>query len=101
MSWWRFIRTSKQPELPVVLLEDIGAEIGLLFALFGVMLAHSTGDAALGRRRLGRDRLPARRSIAIVLAVEMKGLLIGESAHRGRHRRDRRRDRRRAARRAA
>ncbi len=73
------IRTAKQPELPVVLLEDIGAEIGLFLALGGVLLAHS---------RASRGGTPSARSpigvllvvIAILLAVEMKGLLIGESA---------------------
>ena len=44
MGWWKFIRTAKQPELPVVLLEDIGAEIGLFFALCGVLIAAATGD---------------------------------------------------------
>lgn len=79
MSWWRFIRTSKQPELPVVLLEDIGAEIGLFFALFGVMMGHYTDDArwdAAGSVAIGVLLIV----IAIVLAVEMKSLLIGESA---------------------
>jgi cation diffusion facilitator family transporter len=79
MSWWRFIRTSKQPELPVVLLEDTGAEIGLLFALFGVIMAHVTGDGrwdAAGSIAIGLLLIV----IAIVLMIEMKGLLIGESA---------------------
>jgi cation diffusion facilitator family transporter len=79
MSWWQFIRTSKQPELPVVLLEDTGAEIGLLFALFGVIMAHVTGDArwdAVGSIAIGLLLIV----IAIVLMIEMKGLLIGESA---------------------
>ena len=31
MSWWGFIHRSKQPELRVVLLEDLGALIGLFF----------------------------------------------------------------------
>ena len=57
----RYIRTAKQPELPVVLLEDIGAEIGLFLALGGVLLAHFTGRASLGRRRLDRHRRAARR----------------------------------------
>ena len=69
-SWWRFIRGTKQPELPVVLLEDVGALIGLVFALGGVLTAHFTDDA----------RWDAVGSIAIVLAIEMKSLLIGESA---------------------
>jgi cation diffusion facilitator family transporter len=79
MSWWRFIRTSKLPELPVVLLEDTGAEIGLFFALSGLLLAHWTGDGrwdALGSVAIGLLLI----TIAIVLMVEMKGLLIGEAA---------------------
>ena len=79
MGWFRFIRTSKQPELPVVLLEDTGAEIGLLFALFGLLMAHWTGDGrwdALGSVAIGLLLI----TIAIILMVEMKGLLIGEGA---------------------
>ena len=78
ISWWRFIRTSKQPELPVVLLEDTGAEIGLV-ALFGLLMAHWTGDGrwdALGSVAIGLLLI----TIAIILMVEMKGLLIGEGA---------------------
>jgi divalent metal cation (Fe/Co/Zn/Cd) transporter len=79
MSWWRFIKTSKQPELPVVLLEDVGAEVGLLVALTGVITAHFTHDArwdAIGSLTIGVLLIV----IAIVLAVEMKGLLMGEAA---------------------
>jgi len=79
MSWWRFIRQSRNPELPVVLLEDTGAEIGLFLALFGVITAHVTGDArwdALGSLGIGILLV----LIACTLAVEMKSLLIGESA---------------------
>ncbi len=79
VSWWNFIRNSKQPELPVVLLEDTGAELGLLFALFGVIMAKVTGDGrwdALGSMAIGLLLI----AIAVVLIVEMKGLLIGESA---------------------
>ena len=79
VSWWSFIRNSKQPELPVVLLEDTGAELGLLFALAGVTLAHFTDDGrwdALGSIAIGVLLIV----IAIVLIIEMKGLLIGESA---------------------
>jgi cation diffusion facilitator family transporter len=78
-SWWSFIRNSKQPELPVVLLEDTGAELGLAAALVGVIIAHQTGDArwdAVGSMVIGVLLI----AIAIVLIVEMKGLLIGESA---------------------
>ena len=45
-SWWQFIRRTKSPELPVVLLEDVGAEIGLFLALTGVLLAHSPTSPA-------------------------------------------------------
>ena len=79
MSLWRFIRTAKSPELPVVLLEDIGAEIGLFMALGGVLLAHFTDEPrwdATGSIAIGVLLVV----IAIVLAIEMKGLLIGESA---------------------
>ena len=79
VSWWSFIRNSKQPELPVVLLEDTGAEIGLLLALGGVIMAKVTGDGrwdAVGSMSIGILLI----LIAIVLIIEMKGLLIGESA---------------------
>ena len=78
-SWWRFIRQSKSPDLPVVLLEDSGALLGLLFATAGVLLAHMTGDArfdALGSVAIG----VLLAVIAITLAMETKSLLIGESA---------------------
>ncbi|MEO6122684.1 MAG: cation diffusion facilitator family transporter [Ilumatobacteraceae bacterium] len=78
-SWWRFIRDAKEPELTVVLLEDTGAETGLFIALAGVLVAHITGDArwdAVGSILIGLLLIV----IASVLAVEMKGLLIGESA---------------------
>jgi cation diffusion facilitator family transporter len=79
ISWWTFIRTSRSPELPIVLLEDVGAEIGLFFALFGLTMSEVTGNArwdAVGSVAIGLLLV----AIAIILAVEMKGLLIGESA---------------------
>jgi divalent metal cation (Fe/Co/Zn/Cd) transporter len=78
-SWWDYIRRAKNPELPVVLLEDLGAVTGLLFALAGVGLAMLTGDGrfdAAGSIAIG----VLLGVIAFVLAVEMKSLLIGESA---------------------
>lgn len=78
-TWWTYIRHAKSPELPVVLLEDLGALIGLTLALIGVSLATYTGQAhydALGSISIGL----LLGAIAIVLAVEMKSLLIGESA---------------------
>jgi cation diffusion facilitator family transporter len=77
-SWWSFIRTTKSPELPVVLLEDTGALVGLMFALIGISLAEITGNArwdALGSIGIGL----LLGVIAIVLAIEMKSLLIGEA----------------------
>lgn len=79
ISWWRYIKNAKEPELPVVLLEDIGAEIGLSFALLGVVLAHLTGETrwdAVGSLAIGLLLI----AIACILAIEMKSLLIGESA---------------------
>ncbi len=81
-SWWSFIRNTRQPELPVVLLEDFGALAGLFVALFGVMMAEVTGNArwdAAGSVAIGVLLI----AIAIVLATEMKSLLIGESATTG------------------
>jgi len=78
-GWWHFIRHSRNPELPVVLLEDFGALIGLVLALIGVGLAAITGDArwdAYGTIAIGVLLV----AIALVLVVEMKSLLIGESA---------------------
>ena len=78
-SWWAFIRRAKVPELPVVLLEDTGALIGLTFALLGVGLAEITGNArfdAAGSIAIG----VLLGVIAMILVVEMKSLLIGEAA---------------------
>jgi cation diffusion facilitator family transporter len=78
-SWVTFIRTAKAPELPIVLLEDVGAEVGLGFALVGLTLAEVTGNArwdAVGSVAIGVLLV----AVAIVLAYEMKHLLIGEAA---------------------
>ena len=80
-SWASYIRHSREPELPVVLLEDFGALIGLVFAFSALIVAEVTGDAMWdGIGTLGIGILLG--VIAIVLAIEMKGLLIGESATR-------------------
>ena len=78
-SWWRYIRTSRSPELPVLLLEDSGALIGLVFAVTGIALALVTGNPlfdGLGTLAIGVLLV----TIAIVVAIEMKSLLIGEAA---------------------
>ena len=78
-SWAGFIRQTKNPELPVVLLEDFAALIGLVLALIGVGLTLATGNARWdGVGTLAIGVLLA--SVAIVLGREMKGLLLGESA---------------------
>ncbi|MCV7258001.1 cation diffusion facilitator family transporter [Mycobacterium shimoidei] len=78
-SWWRFIRNSRNPELPVVLLEDTGALVGLGLALAGVGLTTATGNAVWdGIGTIGIGLLLG--TIAIILMVEMHSLLIGEGA---------------------
>ena len=78
-TWSQFIRTAKTPELPVVLLEDAGAMFGLVLALIGVTLTLVTGDPlwdGVGTMAIGALLVV----IAVILAIEMKSLLLGESA---------------------
>jgi cation diffusion facilitator family transporter len=78
-SWWRFVRDAKVPELPLVLAEDTGALVGLVFALCGVGLAVLTGNPVwdgIGTLAIG-TLLGA---IAVVLIIETSSLLIGEGA---------------------
>ena len=78
-SWWRFIRNSRSPELPVVLLEDTGALVGLVLALAGVGLTVLTGDPVwdgVGTVAIG----VLLGIIAVILMIEMHSLLIGEGA---------------------
>jgi cation diffusion facilitator family transporter len=78
-NWGTFIRRTKSPELPVVLLEDTAALIGLVFAFAGVGLSVATGNGRWdGVGSLGIGVLLA--TAAVILAIEMKSLLIGESA---------------------
>ncbi|MFF2308447.1 cation diffusion facilitator family transporter [Streptomyces sp. NPDC058128] len=79
LTWTQFVRRAKAPELPVVLLEDLGALVGLILALGGVGLALLTGDGVwdgIGTLCIGVLLI----AIAIVLAAETKSLLLGESA---------------------
>jgi len=78
-SWVMFIRRAKAPELPVVLLEDTAALLGLVFALAGVGLASITGAPAwdaVGTIAIGL----LLGVVAMILIVETKSLLIGEAA---------------------
>jgi cation diffusion facilitator family transporter len=79
MGWFEFIRRTKTAELPVVLLEDLGALFGLLFAFIGVGLAAWTGDARFdGAGSIVIGALLG--VIALLLSFEMQSLLIGEAA---------------------
>ena len=78
-SWAQYVRCAKAPELPVILLEDFAALIGLAFALLGVGLTLLTGQAywdAVGTALIGLLLV----TVAVILAIEMKSLLIGEAA---------------------
>jgi cation diffusion facilitator family transporter len=78
-SWKNFIRHAKAPELPVILLEDFAALIGLVFALFGVGMTLITDNGifdAIGTALIGLLLV----SVAVTLAIETKSLLLGESA---------------------
>lgn len=79
MSWPQFIRRAKAPELPVVLLEDVAALTGLVFALIGVGLTILTGDGVwdgIGTVLIGLLLV----AVAIILGIETKSLLVGEGA---------------------
>ena len=78
-SYVEFIRRAKEPELPVILLEDFAALVGLVLALLGVSLTLVTGNAyfdAAGTGLIGLLLV----LVAVTLAVETKSLLLGESA---------------------
>ena len=78
-GWLRFIRTAKSPELPVILLEDLAALLGLVFALLGVgltLLTHNGVWDVVGTAMIGALLI----IVAVTLAVETKSLLIGEAA---------------------
>jgi cation diffusion facilitator family transporter len=80
-GWISFIRHAKQPELPVVLLEDVAALTGLVFALGGVGLTILTHDPlwdAIGTIAIGTLLVV----VAIILGIETKSLLVGEGATR-------------------
>ncbi|MFB8008925.1 cation diffusion facilitator family transporter [Nocardia sp. NPDC056000] len=78
-SWWRFIRNSRNPELPVVLLEDSGALIGLVLAFVAISLTVITDEPVwdgIGTLSIGI----LLGVIAVILIIEMQSLLIGEGA---------------------
>jgi cation diffusion facilitator family transporter len=78
-SWVAFVRHAKAPELPVVLLEDVAALTGLVFAFIGVGMAAITGNGrwdGLGSCAIGLLLI----IVAVILVIETKSLLLGESA---------------------
>jgi cation diffusion facilitator family transporter len=78
-SWRSFVHATKSPELPVVLMEDLAALLGLLFAFLGVLLSEVTGDSVwdgVGSVSIGALLVGA----AFIVGYETKSLLIGESA---------------------
>ncbi|MCW4457004.1 cation diffusion facilitator family transporter [Microbacterium sp. MPKO10] len=78
-SWAQFVRRAKAPELPVVLLEDVAALLGLVFALLGVGLTVITGNPvfdAIGTLFIGTLLVV----VAVILGIETKSLLVGEGA---------------------
>jgi divalent metal cation (Fe/Co/Zn/Cd) transporter len=75
----QYIRHAKAPELPVVVVEDIAALIGLVFAFAGVgltVVTHNPIFDAIGTLAIGALLL----AVAIVLGAETSSLLIGEGA---------------------
>ena len=77
--WSKYIRAAKAPELPVILLEDFAALVGLVFALFGVgmtLLTHNGIFDVIGTAMIGLLLV----AVAITLAIETKSLLLGEAA---------------------
>lgn len=80
-TWVQFVRRAKSPELPVVLLEDVAALLGLVLALIGVGLSWLTGDGlwdGIGTLAIGVLLV----AVAVILGLEMSSLLIGEGATR-------------------
>ncbi|MGO1509115.1 MAG: cation diffusion facilitator family transporter [Actinomycetaceae bacterium] len=78
-SWFRYLKDSRSPEIPTIILEDSGALLGLVFGLFGVGMTLGTGDGrwdAIGSGAIGILLVV----IAVFLAREMISMLIGESA---------------------
>jgi cation diffusion facilitator family transporter len=78
-SWVQYVRRAKAPELPVVLLEDAAALFGLVFALVGVVATLLTGDGlwdGVGTLAIGLLLV----TVAVLLGVETKSLLLGEAA---------------------
>ena len=78
-GWIAFIRNAKAPELPVILLEDFAALLGLIVAFSGVglaLLTHNLVFDVIGSAVIGALLV----AVAVVLGIEVKSQLIGEAA---------------------
>jgi len=78
-GFWRALRSSKDPSIFVVLVEDTAAMAGLAVAFLGVFLGHELGKAyfdGLAALMIGAILVV----VAVFLIYESKGLLMGESA---------------------
>ena len=78
-SWPQFIRHARAPELVVVILEDFGALVGLVFALLGVTLAVTTDNGVwdgVGTLAIGALLI----AVGIVLFTQTSQMLLGEGA---------------------
>ena len=76
----KYIRHAKSPELPVILLEDMAALAGLVFAFLGVGLTAITHNPiwdAIGTVAIGGLLI----AVAVILGIETSSLLVGEGAN--------------------
>ena len=79
LGWWEAIHRSKDPPSFIVLFEDSAAMAGIVIAALGVYLSHATGDPRWdGIASIAIGAVLA--VVAVLLARESKGLLIGERA---------------------
>ncbi|HEY8012147.1 MAG TPA: cation diffusion facilitator family transporter [Rudaea sp.] len=79
LSLWRWFHQSRQSELIVIFGEDLAALLGLTFALAAVLATYATGDPiydAIGTLAIGALLVV----VAVFVAIEVKALLIGQSA---------------------
>jgi len=77
-SLWQWFRQSRQSELVVIFGEDFAALLGLCFALAAVLLTALTGNPlwdAIGTVMIGALLIV----VAVLVAIEIKAMLIGQS----------------------
>ncbi|MGH8443429.1 MAG: cation diffusion facilitator family transporter [Nevskiaceae bacterium] len=78
-SWFRWFRESRQAELVVIFGEDLAALCGLTLAFFAVLATMVTGNLmydALGSIAIGVLLIV----VAFFVAIEVKAMLVGQSA---------------------